>query len=469
MKQQSLLSSLMVSAGVISACLFAVSVQAAPAESNAKVEQEIAQLQQRLNQLDAKVGQTQQRKPLAQQLAAKTAGASNNVPLVSISPYVGVQSHFDGSELIINNPSINDDVKLLGLRQQERKREKAMGQSSEHPRLILSGYVQGTANATSYTGDNSSSLDLSDAALDAYAEVSPWVGAFMSMEYDSTDASSSIFLDQGFITIGNFDHSPYYTSLGQMYVPFGQYSSSMVTDPITKTLGRIKTRALVAGYQSQAAGVAPYAAAFVFNGSTDFHGDTNSTYVGSVGANMGVAYHAGDRSADVGVSAVNNLAQSQGFAAAMDNYTNGPFVLSKKVPGVDVHAQAGQGAYTVLAEYLTATERYDDSDVQFNGQGARPSAMNLEGSYAFNLWRPSSVTLAYGQSWDALALDQAERRYSVAYGVSVWRHTLLILELARNQSYQESDQASLNGGGNISPGGLSRYYNTANLQLNAYF
>jgi hypothetical protein len=67
------------------------------------------------------------------------------------------------------------------------------------------------------------------------------------MDYDSTLSESltpivpaprianlRIYLDQGFMTIGNLDKSDWYLSAGQVYIPFGSFNGYMVNSPLNQ-------------------------------------------------------------------------------------------------------------------------------------------------------------------------------------------------------------------------------------------
>ena len=46
--------------------------------------------------------------------------------------------------------------------------------------------------------------------------------------------NSRLFLQRAFFTIGNLDTSPIYFSMGQMFVPFGDYTTYQLSNPVTK-------------------------------------------------------------------------------------------------------------------------------------------------------------------------------------------------------------------------------------------
>ena len=95
--------------------------------------------------------------------------------------------------------------------------------------------------------------------------------------------NSAFNLNMGFVNIGNLDKTPFYFTAGQLYVPFGRYSTSMVSAPLTLNLARTKTRPFILGYKSQE-DTGPFAAVYVYRSDTIF----GKSGVG--GANLGYIY-----------------------------------------------------------------------------------------------------------------------------------------------------------------------------------
>lgn len=491
-------------------CFGASGAQAATSDDNSKLQEAIAALQAQIDDLkqqvsaggeevvaatanneseakgDGKVNYENQDN-VGRQLADRHGENVNNVPVVTVAPYIGIPSQFDGSELIVNNPSINDDLKLLQMRQQQRAYFNQHNEDSSIPRLIFSGYVEGQASYTdNYLGGPTSDIDLTGAELDTLIEASPWLTGYMSYAYDSGAGSqanrvnnSNLELSQGFVTIGDLDKSDFYSSIGQLYVPFGQYNNFMIADPMTKTLGRTKTRALVVGYSKEMNDqIAPFASAYAFQGATEVNNDNSNNEVKDYGFNAGVNYSSEDFSATAGASYISSIANSDGLQgngesdggnftgfAENSSYEN----LSKNVPGVDVYGSLGFNNYTFLAEYTAATAGFAASDLSYNGTGARPSALDLQAAYAFTYWRPSYIAADFGKSWQSLALGLPEYDYGVTYGVSAWRHALVSFQLLHNIGYSSGTTATGWGNTPVNTDQLGESYNSATLQLDMYF
>ncbi len=383
---------------------------------------------------------------------------------VYTSPYFGVRSQFNGSNLIVNTSSVNKDLNLLQMRQQVQAARKAAGiKQPTHPIIALSGEVEGQAiyNRT-YAGDNDSDIDFTDGEIDLAALINPWITAFLTFSYDDTPLpaatagsgrrinNSEVELDQGFFSIGNLDKLPMYFSMGQLYVPFGQYSSYMVSDELPKLLGRTKSRAVVLGYQ-QPGNAGVYSSLFAARGDT--RTSTNEV-INEWGANLGYVYDYKKWNANISASFLNNLADSDGM---QDNGVDSNMQFSgfdrsssterinHYVPAVDVQSTLGYGPYSLLTEYVGATRHFDSRNLSFDNHGAQPQAFHIEGVYTFNiLGRPASLAAGYDQSWQALGLNLPRRRYIGTLNYSFWRDTIASLEFRHDINYNSGTSANGN-------------------------
>lgn len=374
-------------------------------------------------------------------------------PVVT-SPYIGVRSEFNASDLIVNIPSVNEDLRLLQqwlkLQDEYRKYKQPV---PDRPFVELSGKIETQAfYLNAYKGEPNSGVTLSSAEVDVYAQVNPFALAFLAFKYDSsqttpqTTANSNVFLDKGFVTLGDLKALPLYVTMGQAFVPFGLYSSNMLSAPLTQSIFRTKARYVQLGY-AKPNGRDLYAAIYGFNG--DSNTDT-STQMNQGGINLG--YKGGTEcfNYDIGAGVIANIADSDGMQSngAETGFTgfgatSATELLNHQVPGVDMRANFGFGRYSLLTEYMTATRSFSPENLAFDEHGSRPSAFNIEGSYSFEAFhKPTSFSLGYQQSKQALALLIPERRVIAAINTSIWKSTIASLEYRHDFNYSNSDSAS---------------------------
>jgi hypothetical protein len=423
---------------------------------------------------------------------------------VSSGPYLGIPLEYSGSNLIINSPSINEDVLLLKMRQNINQRLEALGmkRAENKSHLLLSGFIEGQAG-WSRRGINPSTtnIDLSAANLDAYI-LGPnnWTSGLMEFAFDNDAGAnegslfhntralnSRVFINKAFIILGDFSQSPFYTTIGQMYVPFGVYSSTMISSPFTKTIGRTQARAINFGYQQQSSN-ALFGAVYLFRG--DSHGSATNR-VNNGGINVGYRLKTGPFSEVFGAGVIGNIADAQaqqvtglqsanmfgGFGATgMCPLANGTGTapcgnerLVHRVPAYDVNAKFSIGStIDILTEYVVASTNFNTNDLTLNSHGARPQALNAEAIYSFEAFNhPTSFGASYQISGDALAFGLPAKRYSLALNTSIWRNTLESLEFHHDIDYGKVVTSS--GSKVVGPQGTGHSGNAIIAQIDLYF
>lgn len=404
-------------------------------------------------------------------------------PVVT-APFLGSRPAFDGSDYIVNIPSINRDVRLMQQRRKLFRAYQSMGYPVPNtPIIALSGKAEPIGSiGRNYYQDISNDWDLGSAELNAAAALNPLVEAYVALAYDPSPgafnnqrvANSAVGLGMGFVNIGDLDKSPYYLTAGQIYVPFGRFSSNMISAPLTTVLGRTKSRPVILGYQSQTDS-GPFAAIFGFKSDTNY-GDS-----GVGGFNLGYTFSTANINGELGASVISSIDNSGGMqiTGAGPNVFGGFASLTngnenvKAIPAVDVHGILRFDRYNLTAEWVSSVGNFRAEDLSFNGRGAQPQALQLEAGATFMAFgKPSSFALGYQWSKETLALRLPEHRISTAFNISIWKDTVESLEYRHDMDFkrdQFANGAAPFGSVNANTYGTGRASDTLLAQIGVYF
>lgn len=407
-------------------------------------------------------------------------------PVVT-SPYLGDRPAFDGSDYIVNISSINRDIRLMQQRRKLYRAYENIGYPIPNiPIIALSGKSEPVATLNKpVNGNSQGDLSLGSSELDVAAALNEYVEAFMSIAYNDSPpllggqrvSNSAFGLNLGFVNIGNLDKSPFYFTAGQLYAPYGRYSSSMISSPITLVMARTKTRPFIFGYKSQT-DPGPYAAVYGFVSDTTLGRDG----VGGVNLGYSIAAPSSDVFGDIGVGLIGSLNDAQGMqlTGSAPGTTFGgfgsPFNGSeavKKIPGANIHGNISFGRYSLTGEWVGATRAFRTQDLSFNGRGAKPQALQLEGGVTFRAFeKPASIGLGYQWSKDTLALNLPQQRISGVFNISIWKDTVESLEYRHDIDYSSTtfaNGAAPPGVVNANTFGTGGSSNTLVAQIGVYF
>lgn len=342
---------------------------------------------------------------------------------------------------------LRDNLRYLEERIQvlEQQKGKAEEEIKAKSPITFSGLVEVEATSSKdYQGVASSDITLATVELVAEAHVNAWTHAQLVylFEEDKTEPGE---IDQGVLTLGNAEATPFFLSAGRMYVPFGRFETGMISDPLTLELGETRESAVLVGFDQDAFSVS----FFTFNGDSQKVGEEDR--VAHYGGSLGYA----SDDLDIGVSYISSLADSDANQEAMAGSITD---LQKRVAGIAAYTIVRLGTYTLITEYVGATEAFEAADIAFKGKGARPSAWNLELDYGFDLGgHEVSLGIARQQTAEALNLGLPESATLAVFSVGLSEKTAVSLEYAVAEDYRSAD------------GGSGEKGNALTLQLAAQF
>ncbi|KTD58193.1 coiled-coil protein [Legionella sainthelensi] len=403
-------------------------------------------------------------------------------PVVA-SPYLGDRPAFDGSDYIVNISSINRDIRLMQQRRKLYRAYQTIGYPiPERPIIAISGKAEPVGMMNSdYVGGTNVDLTLGSSEVDVAAALNQNVEAYIAIAYDSNPPdvgprinNSAFNLNMGFVNIGNLDKTPFYFTAGQLYVPFGRYSSSMISAPLTLNLARTKTRPFILGYKSQE-DTGPFVATYIYRS------DTTLGRAGVGGANAGYSFAFNEIRGEVGASYISsiddaagmqNTAANPGTFGGFGSLLNGNEAV-RKTQAVDVYGNMGYDRFNFAAEWVGATQAFRAQDLSFNGRGAKPQALQTEIDMTFRAFnRPSSIGVGYQWTKDALALNLPQQRFIGVFNISIWKDTVESIEYRHEIDYSVNDFAN----GAAPPGlvnaptlGTGGTADTVSAQIGVYF
>lgn len=306
--------------------------------------------------------------------------------------------------------------------------------------IEIAGLIEVEASYLSpYEGDSESDIVLATAELGIRSQVNDWVEAGISFLYEQNETDLEV--DTAYLTLGNADASPLFLTAGQVYVPFGVYETNLVSDPLTLNIGEARETALQLGFEQSGFSGSLY----VFNGDNKVKGKDR---VEGWGANLGFGQESDDLSWSVGAGYINDLGDSDTLHESInDNRVAGAEIdpdlsidPTDRTGGWTLNAAASFGPFSLIGEYLSATDRFDPASLDFKDRGARPSAWNIEAGYSFSLLgRESVAAVAYQGTREALALELPKERWLLGWSIEIFDRTSLGLEWARDRDYSARD------------------------------
>lgn len=414
---------------------------------------------------------------------------------VATSPLLGLKTAFDASDLLYQYPSMNEDLILLRQRGFFEQHLLYVGNTLDNRAIVvLSGGIEGQFIFNrDFTGFSNGSLNLSTAEVDITPMVGSWANGFIALSFDSSSAAtgnrvenSRIYLSRGFLTIGNLEKVPLYITVGQFYVPFGRYSSAMLTTPLTKSIARIQDRGGILGLFRHGF----YGEIYAFQGNR-----TSGTQFTFKQGGINAGFQTSNW--DFGGGYVTNIADSQGMqntglnpilvafralaptataTLVLDQFggygqTPGGNMLIHNVGAADGHLEFFYGPFSLIAEYITTTQQFDPGDMTFDGNPANVKAMHLETDFTMHInGKPLVLALVYGESWEALALNVPKNSYAIVISTSIFKNTMFGIEYRHDINYGKTALDATTGSElPVPPANIGGTRNLFTVQFGAYF
>lgn len=354
-----------------------------------------------------------------EQLARRIADLENGTPP---QPAATGPDQGDGSQAATHHKEI--------IEKEVARQLKAKGGQKVNDYVTLSGLIEGDiVFAEDYEGNSSSEFALAAVELGLDVEATEWAAGHLHISYDSDD--DDLFIEEASVILGNTETFPMLLTAGKVYMPFGDYSTNMIRDPLTLTIGEINAPGVIGGFESN--GVA--GVLFGYSGMNETGSDDS---IKGLGAALTYSYEKDELNFNTGVSWVSNIADAGGITDVFDE--TGIESLESAIDGFNIHLGIGFGAFSLISEYVGALESFAAAELSFTEAGAEPSAWNTELAYTTELLARETVfAVGYQQTSEALALGLPSQRLSTAGSMVVFEGTTLALEYYLDHDYSLDD------------------------------
>ena len=320
----------------------------------------------------------------------------------------------------------------------------AMGVSTTpvmaEPKVEISGAVEVEINSGK---DHAAQIKGSDIALATVeigidAQINDKVSAHIVMLHEDDDTEEHV-ISEGIISIKG---ESMFLNAGRMYVPFGNYESNMVSDPLTLELGETQEAAVEVGIENGDLRASIYA----FNGGADqvtTATPVDNDVVDDFGISIGYSMKTGAMNMDFGFDYINNMAETDGIEGALIAAPGD--TVEEHTAGMALHAIINVGAFTLVAEHVTASDDFNLLDADFNGAKASPSASNIEVAYTMDMGGQEMTIAVAHQSTsdiDPTNVGMPETRSMLSVSTTVAGDVALAIEFSNASDYEIADGGS---------------------------
>jgi hypothetical protein len=297
---------------------------------------------------------------------------------------------------------------------------------------VEAGFEKIDYNDPATKDEDSSDIVIATVELGIDAVIVKHVSGHILFFYED---DADLEVDEAIISIDGEDVVPLYLNAGQMYVPFGNFESHMISDPVTLELGETRESAVVAGFANDWLDIS----AGVFNGDIDETGEDNKieSYV------AGAVFSLPENSIpgfglSAGASYISNIGDSNSL---QEDIEAGPITVNDYVAGYSAFISiSALDKFFLNAEYLTAADEFAAGELSFDGgQKFKPSTWYVE--LAVGVIEDLEIAVRYEAS-DDCGDFLPEKRYGAAITYGLFENTSFGLEYLHGE-FKNDDETDV--------------------------
>lgn len=401
------------------------------------LQKQITQLQNQLNALKTNTNSSKKKKRNKSK-TTKNRQFKKNVQNYYTTPVTtsaiwGVVSDYDGSDLVVSYSSMNQDLMLL-----KHRYKLNYPIEKNRPTIQLSGALEAQAGIDKFAYKTSSDINLSRFELDILAEINPWVATLTSINYDDSATAnidrtkySSLYVKRAFITVGNLKSSKYYATFGQFHMPFGRYSTLMLTSTIVSKIGKNTGRGMLLGYyglDNNETGL--NGSLYIMQNKTAKPNKQHKLNQGGVNLNWNQKITS-KKHFQLGGGLIRNIADSDHISSILYD-ANTIDKLSYTVPGANVYSILSINDWRIGIEGTKALKEMIADNVSYN----QFSALHAEVDYALGMHNlPSNLYISFDKSWHSELIQTPQQSWSIGAYAHFWKNTLQAIEFRHNKAF----------------------------------
>ncbi len=337
--------------------------------------------------------------------------------------------------------------------------------------------------AQGYTTENVQRISLNDAYLNVNGNVNDWAKAFASLSFNNatsyngrlgglysaaySSSRSKINLEQGYITLGNFDVSPFFLDAGKEFQDYGRYEIHPIQRTLTQSLTESLETAVRVGFITNGF----HGSVYTFDNPLVRTGEGHTTNI--YGASLGYDMICEALGFDLGAGYMSNITGVNDIHSAISSFQAGGFTTFSGAPvvftpndasgsyghtvgGIALYADVNSGPFSIGARYTKALQAFSPADLPtvyalgapFSATpptvGAKPWAADITAGYGFLAWNlKQNIYAGYQTSRDTESIPLPKSRWIVGYGVEVCNNANLGLQFGHDIAYTQVQQPGL--------------------------
>ena len=272
---------------------------------------------------------------------------------------------------------------------------------------VESSYVKNKGNNN--VEDNSESkIELSKVELDFSFNLHKYASAFANFLYEG----DGIDIDEAAIRLGNTENYPVFLQAGKYVVQFGIYESMFITDSETKNLGETNAGAVSLGFEDY--GIV----ASVYSFSQDINKKDENDKALNYGAGVGYNFKnvlPSDISLFLNASYIDTITGASAFENTEIEEVN------DYVGAYSFFGQLDLFDFTLIGEYVSATDKFDKDDYQEFDKNYQPTALNFELGYTFPYLNENEMTIALRYEDVREMFDSDYNIYGAVFSAEVFK------------------------------------------------